>query len=297
MSGTPRPVSTVGVASALGAYAMWGMFPLYFKAVAGVPAVEVLCHRIVWSALLTALLITLLRRWRAVLVVLGNRRAATTLAVSAAVISLNWGVFIWAVGHDRVLEASLGYFINPLVSVLLGVAFLHERLRSLQWAAVGLAAVGVVWQVIAMGVVPWVSLTLALSFGAYGLLRKVVAADSLVGLFVETAMITPLGLGWLLMLAAEGTGAFAAGDPTITALLAASGAITAAPLILFVAGARRIRLSTLGLLQYLVPTCHFALAVFVFDEPFTADRLVTFAFIWAALAVFTWDAHRRRETG
>ena len=293
MSGLMRSASTAGIASALGAYAMWGMFPLYFKAVASVPALEVLCHRIVWSALLTAVLIALLRRWRAVGTVLANRRAAATLALSAAVISLNWGVFIWSVGHDRVLEASLGYFINPLVSVLLGVAFLHERLRSLQWAAVGLAGVGVAWQVIGIGVVPWVSLTLAVSFGTYGLLRKVVAADSLVGLFVETALIAPLALGWLAHLGIEGTGAFAAGDPTITALLAASGAVTAAPLILFVAGARRIRLSTLGLLQYLVPTCHFALAVFVFGEPLTADRLVTFALIWTALAVFTWDAYRR----
>ena len=289
-----RPAgSPAGVTCALAAFAMWGLFPVYFKIVADVPAVEVLAHRIVWSALLAGVLVTVAGRWLIVQTVLADRRAVGMLALSAAVISVNWGVFIWAIANERVLESSLGYYINPLVSVALGVVFLGERLRGAQWTAVALAAAGVAWEVIALGDVPWVSLALAFSFGSYGLLRKVVRADSLTGLFVETALISPLALGYLILLGIEGAGAFRATGAAIDWILAASGIITAAPLLLFVEGARRIRLSTLGLLQYLVPTGHFLLAVFAFGEPFALGRLITFAFIWTALAIFTWDAASR----
>ena len=271
---------------------MWGLFPVYFKLVASVPAAEVLAHRIVWSVLIAALLITALGRWRAVLAVLADRRTLATLALSAAAISVNWLVFIWAVGHDRVLESSLGYFINPLVSVALGVVVLGERLRRVQWLAVGLAALGVAWQVASVGSLPWVALTLAASFGGYGLLRKVVRADSLTGLFVETALLAPVALAALLALGLAGGGAFRGTGVALDWTLAASGVVTAAPLLLFVAGARRIRLSTLGLLQYLVPTGHLLLAVFAYGEPFALSRLVTFGLIWTALALITWDAWR-----
>ncbi|TVS00155.1 MAG: EamA family transporter RarD [Rhodospirillales bacterium] len=287
------PANVPGLLFAAGAFGIWGLFPLYFKLLAMVPAVEVLAHRVVWSALFAGLLLTVLNRWREVIAVFADRRLLATLALSTAVITLNWGVFIWAVAADRVLEASLGYYINPLVSVALGVVVLRERLHRLQWAAVILAALAVAYEVLALGRVPWVSLTLAVSFGLYGLIRKVARVEPLAGLFVETLIAAPLALGYLLWLAAAGTGAFAGSEPGITGLLALAGVVTALPLLLFVAAARRIRLSTLGLMQYLVPTLHFLLAVLVFGERLTADHLVTFIGIWIALALYSAVALRQ----
>jgi len=284
-----RSATVLGTASAAGAYVMWGLFPLYFKAVAHVPAVEVLAHRIAWTMVLMAGVVALLRRWRRVAAVFADRRIIGSLALAAAVITVNWGVFIWAIAVGRVLESSLGYFINPLVSVLLGVAVLGERLRPLQWGAVALAAAGVGYQVVAVGVVPWVSLTLAVSFGVYGLIRKVVTVDPTTGLFVETLLLAPFAAGYLVLLTADGTGAIGLAGWVTTALLLASGPLTALPLLMFVAGAQRIRLSTLGLLQYIVPTGHFLLAVFAFGEPFTVHTLVTFACVWAALGLYAFS--------
>lgn len=283
----------IGVACALGAFGAWGLFPVFFKLLATVPAPEILAHRVVWSAVVTAGLITVSRRWPRVSAILLSPRTLMVLAGSALIISVNWGVFIWAVTHGRVLESSLGYFINPLVSVLLGVLFLRERLRPLQWAAVGLAAIGVGWQVLGIGVVPWIALILAFTFGFYGLIRKLVSADAMTGLFVETALASPIALGYLGYLEWQGTASFGAAGGNVELLLVLSGAVTALPLILFVAGARLIQLSTLGLLQYIVPTGHLLLAVYAYGEPFTVDRLVTFSFIWVALAAFTFDAIRR----
>ncbi len=285
--------AVTGIACALGAFASWGLFPLYFKALESVPAVEILAHRVVWTVAVTALLITGLGEWRLVVTALADRRLLATLLASAAVIAVNWGVFIWAVVSGRVLDASLGYYINPLVSVLLGVLVLRERLRRVQWAALVLASAAVGYAVIAAGTFPWVALTLALSFGLYGLIRKIAAADPVSGLFVETTLIAPVAAGYLLWLAGSGTGHLAAGSWGITVLLAAAGVITATPLLLFIAAARRIRLSTVGLLQYLVPTMHFALAILVFGEPLDADRLVVFALIWCALAIYSADTLRR----
>lgn len=295
-AGAPVPsprTAGIGMLSALGAFLMWGLFPAYFKQLVEVPAVEVLAHRIVWSALFTAGLLTVIGNWRAVAIVFASRRLVATLALSAAVISLNWGVFIWAVANERVLESSLGYYINPLVSVMLGVIVLGERLRLMQWAAVALAAAAVGYEVLGLGRFPWVSLTLAFSFGFYGLIRKVVAADPLTGLFVETLLATPFALGYLLVLASRGEGHFSTEDWRVTGFLALAGVVTAMPLLLFVAAAKRIRLSTLGLLQYVVPTGHFLLAVLVYAEPLSNDRLVTFVCIWIALAVYSLDAARR----
>ncbi len=287
-----RSTARTGTVLATLAFLCWALFPLYFKLVDVVPAVEILAHRVVWTVLLVTGLLMVRRGWSAVWVVFAKRRLLATLALSAVVITINWGVFIWAIAHDRVLEASLGYYINPLVSVVLGVAVLRERLRPLQWAAVGLAAAGVAYQIIGLGAFPWVALTLAISFGFYGLIRKLAAVDAYSGLFVETLILSPLALVYLIWLAALGEGAFGRGNWQLDGLLALSGIITALPLILFVAGAQRIRLSTLGLLQYIVPTGQFILAVFVFGESLTSGTLVTFGCIWTALAVYSFGTAR-----
>jgi chloramphenicol-sensitive protein RarD len=292
-----RSSSITGVLCGAGAFVLWGVFPIYFKLVAAVPAPEVLAHRIVWSMVFVGGLIAIRRRWSAVGAVLANRRLLATLALSATVVSLNWVVYIWAVGEGRILGASLGYYINPLVSVVLGVVVLGERLRVTQWAAVGLAVAAVGWQIVGFGAVPWVALTLAISFGFYGLIRKVALVDAFTGMFVETLVLSPLAFGYLVFVAVVGGGAFGRLGLQMDALLVLSGVITPLPLILFVAGAQRIRLSTVGLLQYIAPTGQFLLAVFLYDEPFTRDNLVTFALIWLALALYTVDTlrHERRR--
>jgi chloramphenicol-sensitive protein RarD len=217
--------------------------------------------------------------------------------LSASVVSINWVVYIWAVGEGRILGASLGYYINPLVSVVLGVVVLGERLRRAQWAAVGLAVAAVAYQIVGFGSVPWVALTLAVSFGFYGLIRKVAKVDAFTGMFVETLVLSPLAVGYLVFVAVVGGGAFGRLGLHMDALLVAAGVITPLPLILFVAGAQRIRLSTVGLLQYIAPTGQFLLAVFLYDEPFTRDSLVTFALIWLALALYTVDTLRHERRG
>lgn len=299
MTQPPRPAPAAGAATggvllALGAFGMWGVFPIYFKAVASVPAAEVLCHRIVWSVLFGAILITVLGQWPAVAQALARRGIVLTLAASAVVVSCNWIVFIWAVAHDHVLESSLGYYISPLVNVLLGTVVLREKLDARQWVAVAIATAGVLYQTIALGTVPWISLALAVSWGSYGLIRKVVEVEALPGLFIETLLLTPFALAWLVWLAADGSGTFGVTGAYMDALLILSGVLTAMPLILFVAGARRLPLTTLGLLQYTVPTLHFLMAVVVFEEPFGPDRLVTFACIWLALALYSTGTWRRR---
>lgn len=293
-AGGDRPL---GVAFSLAAYALWGVFPVYFKAVAAVPALQVLAHRVVWSLLFLAVVIALAGRLGRVRAAFASPRLLRTLILSSVIIALNWGVFIWAVAAGRVLECSLGYFINPLVSVLLGVLVLGERLSRAQAIAVALAAAGVLYQVVAFGAVPWVALVLAVSFGSYGLIRKTAAIDPVSGLFVEAVLLTPPALGLLLWAAADGTGAFAAGSWQLDVLLALAGPVTALPLILFVAGARLIRLATVGLLQYVAPTGHLLLAVLVYAEPFTAATLAGFALIWAGLALYSIDILRRSAGG
>ena len=279
--------AATGVACSVGAYALWGVFPIYFKAVAAVPALEVLAHRIVWSVVLVAGLLSLQRGWPRLVRVFADRRLLLTLTASACVISVNWGVFIWAVADGRILECSLGYYINPLVSVVLGVAVLRERLRRLQWLAVAIAAIGVAIEVVSFGTLPWVALTLALSFAFYGLIRKTAPVDPVSGLFIETLLLSPAAVILLGALAVQGEGAFLSQGLRIDVLLLLAGPITALPLLLFVAGAQRIRLTTVGLLQYIAPTGHFLLAVFVYHEPFTPVHLATFSFIWLALAIYS----------
>jgi chloramphenicol-sensitive protein RarD len=281
-----------GVAAAAASYLIWGLFPLYFKALRGVPPPEVLAHRIAWSVLFMAALITALRRWGEVARQLRVPGTLPTLAASAVLISTNWLVYIWAVGAGLVLEASLGYFVNPLVTVLLGVYFLREPLSGRQKLAIGLAAGGVLVLMFHVGRPPWVALTLALTFGLYGLLRKRAQVDAITGLTAEVMVLLPLAAAWLGWQGWRGALHFGTGAG-VTALLSVSGVVTAVPLILFAVGVRRLRLSTVGLLQYLNPTMQFSLAVFLFGEPFSRWHAAAFACIWISLAVYSADALAR----
>ena len=285
--------SRAGVLYATCAFLTWGLSPVYWKLLRQVPAVELLAHRIVWSLVLVAVWMTVRGRWAELATAVRGARTRLALAASTALIAVNWLLFIWAVNSDRVLEASLGYYINPLVSVFLGLVVLGEVLNRLQWTAVALATTGVAVLTFRLGEVPWVSLVLAFSFGLYGLLRKTVRADAVVGLTFETAALTPLMFGYLVMIEVRGGGAFGHLGPATDSLLVAAGAVTAVPLILFTLGARRLPLSTLGLLQYIAPTCNFVLAVFFFGEPFTPAHGFAFVLIWTALGLYSFDLRRR----
>jgi len=287
--GSPR----AGTAAAVAAFLMWGLFPLYWKLLATVPALEVVAHRMAWGLVAVAVWVTLRRRWAEARAVASRPATVLRLAGSGALISFNWLLYIWAVIHDHVVEASLGYFVNPLVNVLLGVLVLRERLGRAERIAVALATAGVAVLTLWYGRLPWIALALAVSFGLYGLARKTVGADAVVGLLWETGLVTPLAAAYLVVLEQRGTGAFGPSDPGTSALLALGGAVTAVPLVLFTVGARALPLSTLGFLQYLSPSLQFLLAVFVFREPFTTAHAAAFAFIWAALAILTWDLRRR----
>ncbi len=289
MSGEAR----AGVAFAAGAFLVWGFSPVYWKLLKPVPAVELLAHRIVWALVVVAVWMTVRRRWTELRTALRSGRTILALAASTALIAVNWGLFIYAVNSDRVLSTSLGYYINPLVSVLLGLVVLRERLNRPQSVAVGLAAIAVTVLTVRLGQLPWISLALAFTFGMYGLVRKVVAADAVVGLTFETAALAPFAAAFLGVLELRGSGALGHHGVTTDLLLAASGAITAVPLVLFTLGARRLPLSTVGLLQYIAPTCTFLFAVFVWGEPFTVAHGVAFALIWTALALYTADLRTR----
>lgn len=283
-----------GVMYGVAAYGAWGLVPLYFKAVSSVPALEILAHRIVWSVVLLAIFITGLRRWPAVLKCVRDKRVLATLAATTILIATNWFVFIYAVSSNRVLEASLGYFINPLVNILLGFVFLRERLRGRQTLCVLLAAIGVFIR--AQDGLPWIALVLAFSFGFYGLLRKVARADAMVGLTVETTLLMPLAVGFLVWESVAGRAAFGTVTIGMDLLLIAAGVVTAVPLWWFAIAAKRLRLTTLGFLQYLAPTGHFLIGAFVFGEPLQGASLVSFAFIWTALALYSWDSWNARPS-
>ncbi|HTN54037.1 MAG TPA: EamA family transporter RarD [Anaeromyxobacter sp.] len=280
-----------GVGYAAAAYLAWGVFPLYFRSLAGVPPLEILAHRIVWSAVFLVLLLTVRRRWDGVLAELLSPGTLPRLALSAVFISANWLTYIWAVNSGHVLDASLGYFVNPLVTVLLGVVFLREPLTARQRVALALAAAGVASLVIRAHRLPGIALALALTFGLYGLVRKRVPVRATSGLLAEVMLLAPLALAWLAWLGHAGTAHFGAG-PRLTLLLASAGAVTAVPLIWFALGVQRLRLSTIGILQYLNPTLQLAIAVFAFGERFTAGHALAFGCIWAALGIYTVDALR-----
>ncbi len=281
---------TKGFLFTLAAFVVWGLSPIFWKTVGHVPSEELVAHRVLWCGALLAGVLTWRRGWGDFQVVLSHRRSVVALVATTALIAFNWCTYIWAMHHEHVLEASLGYFINPLISVLLGLVVLGEKLRRRQWASLGIATVGVVFLAVRVGEVPWISLALALSFGVYALLRKQMRASPEEGLFFECALLAPLMLLDLGRRETAGTGAFGHVDLTTHLLLFGTGVITFVPLVLFHHGAKRLPLSTVGVLQYLAPTGQFLLAVVVYREPFETAHLVAFVLIWTALVIFTVDA-------
>jgi chloramphenicol-sensitive protein RarD len=283
----------LGVLYAAGAFLIWGLTPVYWKALQQVPALEILAHRVVWGLFFAAAWMSLRGRWPELRTVFHDARTVAALAASTVFIAVNWGLFVWAVNTGRVLSTSLGYFINPLMVVVLGLVVLRERLNRRQGLAVGLAAIAVAILTLRLGQLPWLSLTLAASFALYGLLRKTVNADAVVGLTFEAAALAPLAAGYLVFRERRGAGAFGhLGWPT-DLMLVAAGAVTVIPLILFTLGVRRLQLSTAGLLQYIAPTLTFVLAVFLYGEVFTLAHGVSFTLIWIALAIYTFDLRAR----
>jgi chloramphenicol-sensitive protein RarD len=276
-----------GIAYAALAYFLWGLFPLYFRLLAEVAPLEVLAHRFIWSVAFLLLVLAGLRRWAWLGPALRSPRVLGLFALSATLLSVNWFVYIWAITEHRVLEASLGYFITPLANVLTGRLVLGERLRPAQWAAVALAALGVGWMTWQLGSLPWVALVLAASFASYGLARKTAPLGALEGLTIETLLLGPIGLAGLLWASQQGLAAFPLAGWDVKGLLIATGPVTAIPLLLFAAGARRIPLSVLGMLQYIGPTLQLMLGVWFFHEPFGGARVQGFVLIWCACAVFS----------
>ncbi len=282
----------VGLTYALAAFGFWGLVPVFFKALQHVPSTELVLHRIIWSVPVTALIIWWGGGWRSLSRAVSNRRVLATLFLTALLITGNFYLFIYAINSGHVLQASLGYFINPLVNVMLGMIFLREKLRRWQGAAVVLAAIGTLNLAVNYGTVPWVSLSLACLFGFYGLLRKTVAIDSVGGFFVETSLVTPIAIAWLIMSAMDGKSSFGATDLWTDILLILAGPVTAVPMLWFTSAARRLPLATVGLCQYVAPSLQFLLAVLYYREPFTTVHLVTFVCIWTALAIYMADMIR-----
>ena len=285
-----------GIVYAALAYLSWGLFPLYFRQVAAVPALEVVLHRTLWSLVFVLALLAVRRQWAWMRELLRQPRVLGAFALSALLLAANWLTYVWAVNNGHVVDASLGYFILPLVNVALGYVFLHERPRPGQWLAVAVAAAGVLWLTVLTGRLPWIALVLALSFGFYGLLRKVAVLGALEGLTLETLLLAPVTLAVLGAWAWQGQGALVQGDATTLGWLVLAGPVTAIPLLWFAAGARRIPLATMGILQYISPSLQLALGVWLFHESFESSRLAGFVLIWAALLVYTlegWWVRRR----
>jgi len=287
-----------GVLYGAGAYLLWGLFPLYWPLLEPSSALEVLAHRILWSLVVVVVLLGAMRRLGAVRAALSDRGRALRLALAAVVIAINWGTYIYGVTSGQVVETSLGYFVNPIVTVLLGVVVLGERLRTPQWVALGAAFIAVAVLTVENGSPPWIALVLAFSFGTYGLLKKTAGVGAVEGLAIETAVLLPVAAAYVAVLGVSGAGTFGSEGPSHAALLALSGLITAVPLLMFGAAASRVSLTTLGLLQYLAPTMQFLLGITLFDEPLPLVKLVGFLLVWFALALFTADLvrHHRRAT-
>ena len=287
-----------GALAAAACYLLWGLVPLYWHQLAGVDAVELIAHRLVWSMVLLIAVLAWRSGFSGMRAALGSPRSFALNLVSSTLLTVNWLVYVWAVHHGHVIECSLGYFLVPLLNVALGRWVLREHLRPLQWTAIICAALGVAVQVVQVGRPPWIALALALSFGFYGLLRKQSALGPLTGLAVETVLLAPLAVAYLLWRQHTGEGALGRADAATQWLVLSTGVVTAVPLLLFAYGARRIRLTTLGLLQYIAPTVQFTLGVAVFHEAFSRERAAAFALIWAGLALYTFDnvwAQRRKS--
>jgi chloramphenicol-sensitive protein RarD len=275
----------VGLLFGLLAYGLWGVLPIYFKQLAAISALDIVAHRIVWSLLFLAVLLAIIRGWRQVATALRHRRTLVLLLATSILIAINWLLYVYAVTSGHILAGSLGYYLNPLMNIVLGRFILKERLTGLQWAAVGIAAAGVSVLAAGAGTTLWISLTLCVTFATYGLLRKIAAVDALAGLSIETAILFPIALAWLLWGAAQGQPTFGANDRELL-LLTAAGAVSTTPLLLFTAAARRLRYSTLGMLQFLAPTLQFLIAVVLYDELFTRAHAIAFGAIWTALALY-----------
>ena len=282
----------LGALSAALAFVWWGLFPLYFRLVDGVPPGEILAHRIVWCLLFLGAVLAVRRQWAWVPQVLRQPKVLAAFAASALLIAANWLTYIWSVYNDHVIDASLGYFITPLFNVLLGYTLLKERPRRVQWVALGIAALGVVWLTAQTGRLPWIALVLGATFACYGLLRKVAVLGPLEGLMLETIVLGPFALAAIVFWTLQGTATFPSPALTTNAWLLALGPITAVPLLLFAAGARRLSMTALGLLQYIGPTIQLAVGVWAFHEPFGGARLLGFACIWLALVIYTLDGWR-----
>jgi chloramphenicol-sensitive protein RarD len=291
----PRSDAGLGVLAAAGCYLIWGLVPLYWRPLAAVDALELIAHRIVWTLALLGVVLFWIRGGRDILPALASPRGFGVHLLSSILLSANWLIYVWAVNAGHVIESSLGYFLVPLINVALGRLVLGEALRPLQWAAVAFAAAGVGLLVGRLGHVPWIALGLAGTFGVYGLLRKRSPLGPLDGLVVEAGLLAPFAIGLLILETIRGSGALGVVDPAATALILGTGAVTAVPLLLFAYAARRLRLTTLGLLQYIGPTVQFLLGWLYFGEPFTGERAVSFAIIWTGLALYTTDAVIRQR--
>jgi chloramphenicol-sensitive protein RarD len=288
----PGQDTITGVIYAVSAFLIWGISPIYWKALKSVPALEIILHRIVWSFFLLVPLIIIMRRWQEFILVFKNLRTLLILLFTAIIVGGNWLLYIWAVNSDHLLQASLGYYINPLVNVVLGMVFLKERLRPPQILAVVLATAGVLYLTFYYGEFPWIALALAISFGLYGLIRKIAPVGSLVGLSVETLLLSIPALVYIYHLDRLGQGSIFRVSLKLDLMLMGCSVVTALPLLFFTLGARRLYLSTMGLLQYIAPSCMFVLAVFLFREPFESAQVVTFILIWTALAIYSTDSVR-----
>ncbi len=288
--------SNRGILYAIGAYLMWGFFPIYWKLIKGIPALEIIGHRIVWAFIFVAIIVSLTKDWGGIRRALHDQKVLITFLFTGILLFINWLVYVWAVNTGFIVDASLGYFINPLVSVVLGVIFLRERLRLWQWIPVGIAALGVLYLTVSYGQLPWIGLTLAFSFGTYGLLKKTASLNSIHGFTLETGFLLIPALAYLLFLEFNGQGAFPHGLAFETLLLVLTGVATGLPLLLFGAAARMVPLSMLGFIQYIAPTLQFLIGVLIYGEVFSFGRMIGFGLIWLALMIYSVDsvaAHKR----
>ena len=284
--------SKSGIFYALTAFTLWAIAPIYFKEMSFVPATEILAHRVIWSCVIVLVLILLLRYTDAIKTVLQSRKMLLAMLVSTVLIAVNWGTFIWAIQNNKMLSASLGYYINPLISILLGVVFFKDKLDRVRKAAVVLCFCAVAFEVIQFGSLPWIALVLAVTFGFYGLVRKKVAVDSFTGMAIETALLLPFALTYLMLSPSPSANMFE-NSATLNWLLFTAGPVTMIPLMCFAAAANRVSMVTLGFFQYIGPTGMFFLAVFLYDEPLSPEKLTTFVLIWSALAMLIFDSIRR----
>jgi len=278
-----------GIILAVCAYMLWGLLPIFWKALNDVPTFQILCHRMVWALVFVLIILISKKHLGWIRNTLTNRTTILTFLGTSSILAINWLTYLWAVNHGYIVESSLGYFINPILNVLLGVIFLKERLRPLQWVAVAIAATGVIYLTLKYGRFPWIAITLALTFGFYGLIRKASPIGALEGLTLETGFLFISSLIFILFYEISGSGSFIQGESGIRILLPLSGIVTAMPLLLFAAAAKRIKLSTLGIIQYLAPTCQLLLGVFIYHESFPTDRAIGFILVWSSLIIYIFD--------